>query len=58
MADDEDLLSSESGEDTMLRAAIESLRAGDRVRARDLLTRLVKATRKCRILDLAQRSGG
>jgi len=45
MADEEDL-SSESGENTMLRAAIESLRTGDRVRARDLLTRLLKADQK------------
>ena len=30
----------------MLRAAIESLRTGDRVRARDLLTRLLKADQK------------
>jgi tetratricopeptide (TPR) repeat protein len=42
MADDEELLSSESGENTMLREAIEALRKGDRTRARDLLTRLLK----------------
>ena len=46
MADDEDLLSSEPGENTMLRKAIEALRAGDRPRARDLLTRLLKADQK------------
>ena len=45
MADEEDL-SSETGENTMLREAIESLRTGDRVRARDLLTRLLKADQK------------
>jgi tetratricopeptide (TPR) repeat protein len=42
MADDEELLSSELGEDTMLREAAEALRIGDRARARDLLTRLLK----------------
>ena len=46
MPEDEDLLSSESGENTMLREAIESLRTGDRVRARDLLTRLLKVDQK------------
>jgi tetratricopeptide (TPR) repeat protein len=46
MADDEELLSSESGENTMLRQAIEALRTGDRARARDLLTRLLKADQK------------
>jgi tetratricopeptide (TPR) repeat protein len=46
MADDEDLLSSESGENTMLRQAIEALRTGDRAHARDLLTRLLKADQK------------
>ena len=42
MADEEDLLSEESGENTMLREAVDALRLGDRVRARDLLTRLLK----------------
>ena len=46
MADDEELLSSESGENTMLRQAIEALRTGDQVRARDLLTRLLKTDQK------------
>ena len=46
MADDEELLSSESGENTMLREAIEALRPGDRARARDLLTRLLKTDQK------------
>ncbi len=42
MADEPDLESFESGENTLLREAIEALRQGDRVRARDLLTRLLK----------------
>jgi tetratricopeptide (TPR) repeat protein len=42
MVDEEDLLSADSGENIMLREAIEALRLGDRVRARDLLTRLLK----------------
>jgi len=42
MADDEDLFSEESGENTMLREAIDALRVGNRARARDLLTRLIK----------------
>jgi len=46
MADEEEFLSSESGENTMLRQAIEALRTGDRARARDLLTRLLKADQK------------
>ncbi len=46
MADDEELLSSETGENTMLREAIEALRTGDRARARDLLTRLLKTDQK------------
>jgi tetratricopeptide (TPR) repeat protein len=46
MADDEEFLSSESGENTMLREAIEAIRTGDRVRARDLLTRLLKTDQK------------
>jgi tetratricopeptide (TPR) repeat protein len=36
----------ESGENAMLREAIEALRQGDRVRARDLLTRLLKSDQK------------
>jgi tetratricopeptide (TPR) repeat protein len=46
MADDEEFFSSESGENTMLRQAIEAFRTGDRARARDLLTRLLKADQK------------
>ena len=46
MADDEELLSSEPGENTMLRQAIEAIRTGDKVRARDLLTRLLKVDQK------------
>jgi tetratricopeptide (TPR) repeat protein len=46
MAEDEELLGSESGENTMLKEAIQALRSGDRARARDLLTRLLKADQK------------
>lgn len=46
MADDEDLPSSETGEDTLLQQAIEALRVGDRARASDLLSRLLKADQK------------
>ena len=42
MADDEELVPEESGENTMLREAIDALRLGNRARARDLLTRLLK----------------
>ena len=42
MVDEEDLESLEPGEDTILREAIEALRLGDRARARDLLTRMLK----------------
>ena len=42
MADEEELLSSESGENTMLREAIEALRRGEKARTRDILTRLLK----------------
>jgi tetratricopeptide (TPR) repeat protein len=42
MTDDDELLSSEPGENSMLREAVEALRLGDRARARDLLTRLLK----------------
>ena len=42
MADETDPDSFETGENTILREAIEALRAGDRVRARDLLTRMLK----------------
>jgi tetratricopeptide (TPR) repeat protein len=41
MAQDE-IDSLESGENTILHEAIDALRAGDRVRARDLLTRMLK----------------
>jgi tetratricopeptide (TPR) repeat protein len=46
MADDEEYFSSESGGNTMLRQAIEAIRTGDRARARDLLTRLLKVDQK------------
>ena len=42
MADEVDPESFETGENTILHEAIEALRAGDRVRARDLLTRMLK----------------
>ena len=43
MANDVDLDSLEGGENTILREAVEALRLGDRIRARDLLTRMLKA---------------
>ena len=46
MAEDEELLGSEAGENTMLKEAIEALRTGDKVKARDLLTRLLKIDQK------------
>ena len=46
MADDEELPYEESGENTMLREAIDALRQGDRARTRDLLTRLLKTDQK------------
>lgn len=46
MTEDEELLSEERGENTMLREAINALRLGNRVRARDLLTRLLKTDQK------------
>ncbi len=46
MAEDEELSPEESGENTMLREAIDALRLGDRARARDLLTRLLKTDQK------------
>jgi tetratricopeptide (TPR) repeat protein len=46
MVDDQEYIASESGENIMLREAIEAIRAGDRKRARDLLTRLLKADQK------------
>jgi len=46
MADDEELLSEENGENTMLREAINALRLGNRARACDLLTRLLKTDQK------------
>jgi len=42
MADDDGLPSEESGENTLLHEAMEALHLGDRARARDLLTRLLK----------------
>src|SRR5450759_1304545 len=42
MVDDEELVSEKSGENAMLRESIDALRLGDQVRARDLLTRLLK----------------
>lgn len=46
MADDDGLLSEETGENTMLREAMDALRLGDRGRARDLLTRLLRTDQK------------
>jgi tetratricopeptide (TPR) repeat protein len=46
MSEDEELNLSAPGEDTMLQQAIEALRTGDRARARDLLTRLLKVDQK------------
>jgi tetratricopeptide (TPR) repeat protein len=46
MVDNEELFSEGSGEDTMLNEAVNALRLGDRARARDLLTRLLKADQK------------
>jgi tetratricopeptide (TPR) repeat protein len=46
MADDDGVLSEETGENTMLREAIDALRRKDRARARDLLTRLLKTDQK------------
>src|SRR5512143_1191880 len=43
MAHEMDLESLEGGENTSLREAVEALRLGDRMRARDLLTRMLKA---------------
>ena len=42
MADESESESIESGEDSLLREAVDALRQGDRLRARDLLTRLLK----------------
>lgn len=46
MTDDDELMSDESGKNAMLREAMEALRKGDRTRARDLLTRLLKTDQK------------
>jgi tetratricopeptide (TPR) repeat protein len=46
MVDEDGLLPEESGENTMLREAIDALRSGNRARARDLLTRLLKTDQK------------
>jgi tetratricopeptide (TPR) repeat protein len=46
MADEDGLLSEETGENTMLREAMDALRLGNRGRARDLLTRLLKTDQK------------
>ena len=46
MVENDELSSEESGENTMLREAMDALRRGDRVRARDLLTRLLKTDQK------------
>ena len=46
MVDDQEYIAPEAGENTMLREAIEAIRAGDRKRARDLLTRLLKTDQK------------
>ena len=46
MTDDEEPLSEVSGDNTILREAINALRMGDRARARDLLTRQLKTDQK------------
>lgn len=46
MVDDQEYIASEKGENIMLKEAIEAIRAGDKKRARDLLTRLLKADQK------------
>jgi tetratricopeptide (TPR) repeat protein len=46
MADEEEFLPDEKGENTMLREAMDALRQGNRTRARDLLTRLLKTDQK------------
>ena len=46
MPENDDLLPDERGENTMLREAIEALRRGERARARDILTRLLKTDQK------------
>lgn len=46
MLDDSEFLSEESGDNSMLREAIEALRRGEHARARDLLTRLLKTDQK------------
>lgn len=43
---EEELYPEETGENTMLREAVDALRQGDRARARDLLTRLLKTDQK------------
>jgi len=46
MTESEELFSEEPGENTMLREAVDALRLGNRARARDLLTRLLKTDQK------------
>jgi tetratricopeptide (TPR) repeat protein len=46
MASDEEFKYEESGENTMLHEAMDALQLGDRARARDLLTRLLKTDEK------------
>ena len=46
MTEADELIPDEGGENTMLREAIDALRQGDRARARDLLTRLLKTDQK------------
>lgn len=46
MGDYEEMISEESGRDTMLHEAINALRLGNPTRARDLLTRLLKIDQK------------
>jgi len=46
MANEEQLLSDEFGDNSMLREATDALRRGNRARARDLLTRLLKTDQK------------
>jgi tetratricopeptide (TPR) repeat protein len=46
MAEEEEFPPEQRGENTMLRDAMDALREGDRARARDLLTRLLKTDQK------------
>ncbi len=46
MAEDDGLVAEETGDNPMLRESMDALRLGDRGRARDLLTRLLKTDQK------------